>query len=77
MVDPNPTTLITTLNFNSKLSNKKQKLTEWIKNMMQLYFFYERQTLNIKIQIEKWIEKICHANSKHKESGVNKLLTNK
>lgn len=49
-----------------------------MKNMMQLYIFYERHTLNIKTLTEnKWMEKVCHASSKHKESGVDKLLTNK
>lgn len=47
--------------------------------MLQLYVVYEKHPLNIKTQIQsKWVgRKVYHANSKHKKSGGDKLLTTK
>lgn len=58
MVNTNPTTSVIALTFNGvRLPTKKQKLSEWIKCMIQLYVVYKRCPLNVKIQVEnKWME---------------------
>lgn len=60
MVNTNPTTSVIALTYNGiSLPIKKQKLSEWIKSMIQLYVVYKRYTLNVKLHVEnKWMENV-------------------
>lgn len=67
MADINPVISIIILNANG-LNNPftRQKLSNWITNMIQLYTVYRRNTLDSKIQIrlkvKEW-KKLYHTNS--------------
>lgn len=52
MTDINPKLSMKTFNVNRLINQIKiQRLSDWIKNKMQLYAVYKRHTLHSKIQI--------------------------
>ena len=66
---------VITLNVNGLNSPiKRQRLTEWIKNLMiQLYALYKRLTWDPKTQTD-WKRKIFHENNNQKRTQVAILM---
>ena len=66
---------IATLNINAVI--KRQRLSEWIKNVTPLYIVYKKLTLTVNthtVKVNKW-RKLYHANIK-KEKSVGQLQLN-